>query len=271
MSSVVVAAVQMCSVDDVTINLDVADRLLQQAADRGAVLAVLPENFALMGRRDTDKLAAAETAGEGPIQQRLASLAARLQMWIIGGTIPLRISGERRVAAASLVFDASGAQVARYDKMHLFDVDLPGKAESHRESTNIAPGAAPVLVDTPAGRVGLSVCYDMRFPELFRQMSGDGAVGFVMPSAFTVPTGRAHWEVLLRARAIENLAWVIAPGQTGTHPSGRQTYGDSLIVDHWGAVLARLPEGEGVVTASLDPAAQRKSREEFPALIHRRL
>ena len=271
MSAVIVAAVQMCSVDEVATNLDVAERLLRQAAERGALLAVLPENFALMGRRDTDKLAAAEDQGAGPIQQRLASLAARLQMWIIGGTIPLRIPGDRRVAAASLVFDSSGAQVARYDKMHLFDVDLPGKAESHRESTNIAPGAAPVLVDTPVGRIGLSVCYDMRFPELYRAMSADGAVGFVMPAAFTVPTGRAHWEVLLRARAIENLAWVIAPGQTGTHPSGRKTYGDSLIVDHWGTVLARLPEGEGVVTATLDLQAQRQSREEFPALTHRRL
>jgi nitrilase len=161
--------------------------------------------------------------------------------------------------------------VARYDKIHLFDVDVPGRAESHRESTNIRPGDRVVTVDTPAGRVGLSVCYDVRFPELYRRMAAEGAQWLVVPAAFTVPTGRAHWELLLRARAVENLAFVVAPGQSGVHASGRETYGDSMIIDHWGEVLGRLPQGEGIVTARFDLDAQRRVRESFPALSHRRL
>jgi nitrilase len=265
----VVAALQMTSVAEVAENLATAERLLREAADRGACVAVLPENFALMGLRDADKLAVAETPGAGPIQDRLAGLAAELGLWVIAGTMPLKLPGERRVGASSLVFDAAGRCVARYDKIHLFDVDVPGRSESHRESTNIAPGSTVVTVETPAGRVGLSVCYDIRFPELYRRMSAEGASWFVVPAAFTVPTGRAHWEVLLRARAVENLAFMVAPGQFGVHPSGRETWGDSMIVDHWGVILARQPSGEGVITASFDLAAQSKAREVFPALQHR--
>lgn len=271
MSKPIVAAVQMTSGPDVGANLVTAGRLLREAADSGACLAVLPENFSCMGLRDTDKLAIAEEQGSGPVQDTLAELAVRLNLWIVAGTTPLRVAGERRVGAACLVFDAAGQQVARYDKIHLFDVDVPGRAESHRESANIRPGTDVVTVETPAGRLGLSVCYDVRFPELYRRMAAEGTDWFVVPAAFTVPTGRAHWEVLLRARAIENQAFIVAPGQSGFHPSGRETYGDSMIVDHWGAVLARLPRGEGVVTAAFDLEGQRTVRESFPALAHRTL
>ena len=266
-----VAAVQMTSGPDVASNLAIADRLLREAADAGACIAVLPENFSCMALRDTDRLAIAEDDGRGFAQDGIAALAARLKLWVIAGTIPLRVPGERRVGAACLVFDSAGERRARYDKIHLFDVDVPGRGESHRESANFRPGTEMVTVDTPAGRVGLSVCYDLRFPELYRRLSADGADWFVVPAAFTVPTGRAHWEVLLRARATENLAAVVAPGQSGFHASGRETYGDSMIINHWGEVLARLPRGEGVVTAIFERAAQQTARSSFPVLAHRTL
>jgi nitrilase len=266
-----VAAIQMTSGDDALANIATARRLLAQAAEAGAKVALLPENVALMGRRESDKFAIAEEEGSGPLQRALSDTARELGLWVIGGTLPIKIPGESRVAAAVLVFDASGRQVARYDKMHLFDVSVAERAETYRESASIAPGAAPVVVDTPAGRLGLSVCYDLRFPELFRSLVAAGASWFVVPAAFTVPTGRAHWETLLRARAIENLAFVVAAGQTGQHPNGRETFGDSMIVDHWGTVQARLPHGEGVVVAEFDLEAQARVRAEFPALSHRRI
>jgi len=264
-----VSALQMTSGPDVAANLAVAGQLLRQAADAGAQLALLPENFAFMGLKDTDKLAVAETPGSGPIQDALATLASRLSLWVVAGTLPLRLPDSPRVAAASLVFDAEGRQRARYDKIHLFDVDLPGRGEVYRESANIAPGAAPVVIDSPVGRLGLSVCYDMRFPELYRELAARGAQVLLMPSAFTVPTGGAHWEVLLRARAIENLCYGVAAAQWGRHASGRETYGDSLVVDFWGRVLARQPTGTGVVTAPVDLAALAEVRASFPALRHR--
>lgn len=263
------AALQMTSGPDVAENLKQARALLGEARERGAALAVLPENFALMGVKEGDKIAVAEPDGRGPIQDFLADTARTLSLWIVAGTMPLRVEGERRVAPASLVFNSSGERAARYDKIHLFDVDVPGRAESHRESASTFPGRDPVVIDTPAGRLGLAVCYDMRFPELFRRMSADGAQIFTLPSAFTAPTGRAHWETLLRARAIENLCYVIAPGQSGFHAGGRETYGDSMIVDYWGRILQRLPRGTGVVTAEIDLAAQARVRESFPALTHR--
>ena len=266
-----VAAIQMTSGDDALANIATARRLLAQAAEAGAKIALLPENVALMGRRESDKFAIAEEEGSGPLQRALSDTARELGLWVIGGTLPIKIPGESRVAAAVLVFDASGRQVARYDKMHLFDVSVAERAETYRESASIAPGATPVVVDTPAGRLGLSVCYDLRFPELFRSLVAAGASWFVVPAAFTVPTGRAHWETLLRARAIENLAFVVAAGQTGQHPNGRETFGDSMIVDHWGTVQARLPHGEGVVVAEFDLEAQARVRAEFPALSHRRI
>ena len=266
-----VAAIQMTSGADVGRNLASAGLLLRAARAAGAAVAVLPENFAFMGRGELDKLAIAEQAGSGPIQAFVSAMAQELGLWIVAGTIPLQLEGEPRAAAACLVFDAAGRQVARYDKIHLFDVDVPGKAESHRESTSVRPGADVVVVDTPAGRLGLAICYDLRFPELFRQLLAAGAEWFCLPSAFTVPTGRAHWEILLRARAVENLCYVVASAQSGFHENGRETHGDSMIVEPWGRVLARLPRGTGVITAELDLARQRRLRQDFPAVSHRRL
>jgi deaminated glutathione amidase len=266
-----VAAIQMTSSADVAGNLASARALLRGARAQDAAVAVLPENFAFMGRSEAARLAVAEEAGSGPIQDFLAGAASQLGLWIVAGTIPVRLPGEERVAAASLVFDAQGRQVARYDKIHLFDVDVPGKLESHRESKGVRPGLQPVVVDTPVGRLGLAVCYDVRFPELFRLLLDQGAEWFSLPSAFTVPTGRAHWELLLRARAVENLCYLVAPAQSGFHENGRETHGDSMIVEPWGRVVARLPRGTGVITAELDMVRQRRLRQDFPAVEHRRL
>jgi deaminated glutathione amidase len=259
----------MTSGPDVPANLAQAGALLEEAARRGAVLAALPENFAFLGLRDADKRTVAENEGAGPVQEFLAQSARRLRLWIVAGTMPLRSSADGRVAAASLVYDSSGGCVARYDKIHLFDVDIPGRAESYRESAHVAPGARPVVLDTPVGRLGLSVCYDVRFPELYRRLSARGAQLLAVPSAFTAPTGRAHWETLLRARAIENLCYVLAPAQSGFHPSGRETYGDTMIVDYWGRILQRLPRGRGCAFAEIDLARQAGVRDSFPALSHR--
>ena len=268
-AKVKVAAVQMTSAADVAANLEVAGALLAEAAAAGARIALLPENFSFMGLRDADKRAIAERDGSGPVQEFLSRRARELEIWIIGGTTPISDAPGERVAAACLVYDDRGQRAARYDKIHLFDVDIPGREETYRESRNTAPGSRPGLVPTPAGLIGLSVCYDMRFPELYRPLSAAGAQCLTMPSAFTVPTGRAHWETLLRARAIENLSFVIAAAQWGRHASGRETYGDSMIVDYWGNVLARLPTGPGIVVAELDLQAQRDARRDFPALSHR--
>jgi len=267
-----VAAIQMVSSADVGRNLATAAELLRRARDEGAVLAALPENFAFMGLREADKLAVAEDDGSGPIQAALANLARELRLWIVAGTLPLRLPDDAaRTAAACLVFDADGRRVARYDKIHLFDVAIPGKDERYQESASVRPGTAPVCVETPAGRLGMAVCYDLRFPELFRRLLGMGAEWFCLPSAFTAPTGRAHWETLLRARAIENLCHVVAPAQSGFHENGRETHGDSMIVDCWGRVLARLPRGTGVVLGEIDLVRQREVRQNFPCVDHRRL
>ena len=266
-----VAALQMTSGPDVAANLAQAGELLEEAARSGVRLAALPENFSFMGLKDADKRAVAESDGTGPIQDFLAATARRLKLWIVAGTTPLQSGADGRVAAASLVYDADGARVARYDKIHLFDVDIPGRPETYRESAHVAPGASTTVVDTPAGRLGLSVCYDVRFPELYRQLSAAGAQLLSVPSAFTAPTGRAHWETLLRARAIENLCYVIAPAQSGIHPSGRETYGDSMIVDFWGRILKRVPRGRGCAVAEVDLARQESVRASFPALSHRML
>ncbi len=252
-----------------THNVGVAGSLLFEASSAGAVLAVLPENFALMGAREADRLAVAESPGAGPIQDAIAELAQRLSLWIVAGTVPIKGQSAHRIAPASIVFDANGKQVARYDKIHLFDVDIPEKREIYRESATFERGKEPIVVETPAGILGLSVCYDMRFPELYRQLSARGATLLAMPAAFTVPTGLAHWEVLLRARAVENLCYVLAAAQWGMHANGRETYGDAMIVDYWGRVLNRRPAGAGVVLAEVDPVAQAGVRAGFPALTHR--
>lgn len=265
----IVAALQMCSGNDPQANLAAAERLVQTAAARGARVAVLPENFSLMPLHQADRRAHAEPDGSGPVQDFLARTAARLGIWIVAGSVPLRQPGSERNAQACLVYDAKGARAARYDKIHLFDVELPDRAESYRESAHMAPGDQVVTVDTPAGCLGLSVCYDVRFPELYRHLQAAGAQWLIVPAAFTATTGAAHWETLLRARAIENLCYVVASAQWGTHPNGRQTWGHSLIVDYWGRILTELAEGEGVVTAALDLDAQAAARHRFPALAHR--
>jgi deaminated glutathione amidase len=266
-----VAAIQMTSSHIVADNLVAAGELLREAKDLGCDVACLPENFSFIGLHDADKLEVAEADGEGPVQSFLSRTARELKMWILGGTIVLRGRADRRVANTSLLIDADGKRVARYDKIHLFDVTIPGRDEQYRESTHVAPGRETVIADTPVGRLGLSVCYDMRFPELYRLLVSQGAEWLAMPAAFTVPTGRAHWETLLRARAIENLCYVVAPAQAGTHTSGRETYGDSLIVDYWGQVVSRLAKGSGVITAELDLAKEAETRARFPALDNRRL
>ena len=263
-----VAVVQMRSGADVAANLATAERLLDQAAAAGATLAVLPENFAAMNPGPA-RHAHAERPGDGPRQRALGAAARRNGLWLVAGTLPLHADAGR-VRAACLVFDASGAAVARYDKIHLFDVDVPG-GESHRESAATEPGAGLTVVDTPVGRLGLSVCYDLRVPELYRGLVAQGATLFAVPAAFTATTGAAHWEVLLRARAIEDQCFVLAAAQHGEHPGGRRTHGDSMIVDPWGAVLARQPAGEGVVCADIDPAGLVGLRRSFPVLVHRRL
>ena len=267
----VVAAIQMTSSHVVADNLAAAAGLLREAKDSGAEIACLPENFSFIGLHDADKCQVAEADGEGPVQSFLSETARKLKMWILGGTIVIRGDGAVRVANASLLIDAAGKRVARYDKIHLFDVTIPGRDEQYRESTHVAAGRELVIADTPVGRLGLSVCYDMRFPELYRELVAQGAEWLAMPAAFTVPTGRAHWETLLRARAIENLCYVVAPAQSGTHSSGRETYGDSLIVDYWGQVLSRLAKGTGVITADIDLAKEAETRARFPALTNRQL
>ena len=266
-----IAAVQMTSSHVVADNLAAAGELLREAKDLGCDIACLPENFSFIGLRDADKLQVAEPDREGPVQSFLSDTARKLRMWILGGTIVIRGDNERRVANTSLLIDDAGKRVARYDKIHLFDVTIPGRDEQYRESTHVTPGRDLVVADTPVGKLGLSVCYDMRFPELYRELVSKGAEWLAMPAAFTVPTGRAHWETLLRARAIENLCYVVAPAQTGTHTSGRETYGDSLIVDYWGQVLSRLAKGTGVITAEIDLAKEAETRTRFPALDNRQL
>lgn len=264
-----IAAIQMNSSADLQSNLQRAMGLLEEAARDGVQLAVLPENFALMPQESRDKWAHAEQPGEGPIQEFLAEISARLGMWIVAGSIPLESPAEQRVYGACPVYDAKGEQQACYRKIHLFDVHLPDGEEAYQESWSMYPGDELVLAETPAGRLGLTICYDVRFPEMFRRLIDDGATLFSVPAAFTKTTGTAHWHALLRARAIENLAYVIAPGQYGVHADNRETYGHSLIVDPWGRILAEQPSGDAVVAADIDPQLPGKLRAEFPALANR--
>lgn len=260
-----IAALQMVSVPDVRANLDQAMALLRQAREQGAELAALPEYFCAMGLRDTDKLAYRESFGAGPIQDFLRRAARELQLWIVGGTLPLVADDDAHVLNSSLVFSPQGECVARYDKIHLFGFQRG--EERYDEAATIEPGGTVACFDSPAGRIGLSVCYDLRFPELFRAMGEVDLI--VLPAAFTWTTGRAHWEVLLRARAIENQCYVMAPAQGGCHESGRVTWGHTMIVDPWGEILACRDEGPGVVVADLDPARLAAVRGSLPALRHR--
>ena len=262
-----VAAIQMVSTPNVMENLATADALLAEAAAGGAVLAALPEYFAIMGQCDQDKVGVREQAGQGPIQDFLATAARRHGLWIVGGTVPMACADPGRVRNTCLVFDPAGALRARYDKIHLFG--FRRGSEQFEESRTIEAGTQVVALDTPWGRWGLSVCYDLRFPELYRAMQTPDLI--FAPAAFTDTTGRAHWELLLRTRAVENLAYVIAPGQGGRHASGRETFGSSMIVDPWGEVLACLPKGPGCVIAEVDPGRLADWRLSLPALEHRTL
>lgn len=266
-----VAAIQMASGPNVSANLIEAGRLIASAADEGAKLVVLPENFAIMGMAEQDKVKIREADGNGPIQSFLANQAARHGVWLVGGTIPLTAENPHKIRAACLLYNPKGKRVARYDKMHLFDVSLEESSEKYIESESIEPGHQVVVVDTPFGRLGLAVCYDLRFPELFRAMIDLGAEIIAVPSAFTAITGRAHWETLVRARAIENLCYVIAAAQGGYHANGRETHGDSMIVDPWGVMLDRLPRGSGFVSADIERPRLQSMRRNFPSIYHRRL
>jgi nitrilase len=246
-------------------NLNEAGRLIAIAAEQGASLVALPENFAIMGMSEHDKVAVREEEGAGPIQAFLAAAARRHHIWVAGGSVPLVSSVAGKVRSACLVYDDTGRCVARYDKIHLFGFEMG--EESYREERTIEAGSEVVTIDCPAGRLGLSICYDVRFPELYRAM---GEVDILLvPSAFTETTGHAHWETLIRARAIENLAYVLAPAQGGYHVNGRETHGDSMIVDPWGVVLDRLPRGSGVVLAGVDLPHLRRLRQSLPAHAHR--
>jgi nitrilase len=257
----------MASGPSVAANLSEAEMLLEMAARQGAKLAVLPEYFAIMGMRDTDKVEVKEADGKGPIQRFLAEQAKLHDMWIVGGSVPLACDSPGKVFNSCLVYDNKGKRVARYDKIHLFGLQMG--TEQYQEERTIQSGNEVVVLDTPFGRLGLSICYDLRFPELYRAMHPVDLI--VVPSAFTETTGKAHWEVLVRARAIENLAYVIAAGQGGYHLNGRETHGNSMIVDPWGVVLDRLPRGSGVVIANINPEYQQRLRDSLPALQHRSL
>ncbi|MES9910992.1 MAG: carbon-nitrogen hydrolase family protein [Candidatus Sedimenticola sp. 4PFRAG1] len=266
-----VAAIQMATGPNVSANLLEAERLVSEAVDNGAGLAVLPENFAFMGKQERDLCAFRETEGEGPLQDFLSQMAKRYDIWLVGGTIPLEAHDNSKVRAACLVYNDQGAQVARYDKIHLFDVNLVEANEQYVESETIEPGNDPVVVDSPFGKLGIAICYDLRFPELFRSLLDKGMEIACMPASFTAITGKAHWETLVRARAIENLSYVIAAAQGGFHINGRETHGHSMIVDPWGTVLAQVPRGSGSVSCDVDLDYLRSTRRNFPTLDHRRL
>jgi len=265
------AAIQMASGTNVNANLLTTEKLLEQAARQGAQLAVLPENFAFLGASCTDALPLRERQGDGPLQQFLSRIASRLGIWIVGGTIPLEGDDASKWRASSLVFNSEGKEVARYDKQHLFDVTLVESDEHYNESDTIEPGDQVVVVDTPVGKLGLAVCYDLRFPELFRAMMDKGTEVISLPAAFTAVTGRAHWDILVRSRAIENLSYVIAAAQGGFHVQGRETHGHSMVVDPWGSVLDERERGNGFAIGAINHEFQQNTRRNFPCLQHRHL
>ncbi len=263
-----IAAIQMTSKMDVDDNLRDANNLLRHAS-REAKVAVLPENFAFMGFDEEEKLKIAEDFGHGHIQDTISSMAKRFKLWIVAGTIPIKQPDSNKLWATTIVYDELGEVVARYNKIHLFDVSISPK-ESYEESKVVAKGYEPVCVDTPVGRMGLSICYDLRFPELYRKLTDMGAELFVVPSAFTYITGRVHWEVLLRARAIENLSYVVAANQGGDHQNSRRTYGHSMIVSPWGEVLKSMTDPKpGVIVSEVKLKELHAKRDEFPSLAHR--
>jgi predicted amidohydrolase len=266
------AVIQMVSQADIQANLAVARRLLEQAAEAGARLAVLPENFAAMGRTDLPAVGRAEAEGIGPILPWLKRTARDLRLWIVAGTLPLPPDDQpqSKVQACSLLVDDQGQRVARYDKLHLFDAEVSDARGRYRESDDYAAGERLVVVDTPVGRLGMTVCYDLRFAELYSALRLAGAELISAPSAFTSVTGQAHWEMLIRTRAIETQCYMLAAAQGGEHPGGRFTHGHSSIVDHWGSVLSKHTTGEAALVADRDTAGQAATRLRMPVLSHRR-
>ena len=266
-----VAAIQMCSSDHVAENLQTAATLIEQAAKEKAALAVLPENFAIISKVPTATLKIKEQFGDGPIQDFLATTAKKNRIWIVGGTIPIAGQNENRATAACLVYNDKGEFVARYNKIHLFDVCVEKGVEEYSESNSIEYGKDITVVDTPLGKLGLAICYDLRFPELFRVLFNKGAEIFAVPAAFTEKTGAAHWELLTRTRAVENQCYLIAAAQGGTHSSGRKTFGHSFIVDPWGKIIASLPTGIGIITAEIDFNYLKTIRKNFPIREHQKI
>lgn len=265
------ACIQLASGSNVNANLLETERLVEAAVKNGANLVVLPENFAFMGAQCSELLRVKEPDQDGPLQYFLSQLAKRLGIWLAGGSIPIETVDNTKIRSACLLIDAEGKRVARYDKIHLFDVNLIESHERYVESGTIEPGDAPCVVNSPFGKLGLAICYDVRFPELFRAMLDQGAEVFILPAAFTALTGKAHWESLLRARAIENLSFVLAAAQGGFHINGRETYGHSMIIDPWGNKLAERKRGNGYIIAELDLGFQDSTRRNFPSINHRRL
>ncbi len=265
------AAIQLASGSNLQANLLAVTKYVERAARADARLVVLPENFAYMGSTCREIRQFRESEGSGQLQEFLSQLAARLKIWLVGGTVPLRAENPDKVRAGCLVYDDAGKLVARYDKIHLFDVRLEENGEQYEESATFEPGKEVVVVDSPLGRLGLAVCYDLRFPELFRQMIDRGAEIVALPAAFTAVTGKAHWETLVRARAIENLVYVVAAAQGGFHINGRETHGHSMIVSPWGNILGQLERNAGEVIAEIDPTLTRSTRRNFPCLDHRYL
>ena len=260
-----IAGIQMASGPNVAANLSEAEKLIEIAVEQGAKLVALPEYFAIMGMKDTDKVKVAEKEGQGPIQQFLSGIAKKHEIWVVGGSVPLQSETKDKIYNACLVYNNQGKLVARYNKIHLFGLNLGN--ETYHEEKTITPGNQVVTLESPFGKIGLSICYDLRFPELYRAM---GEVDLILiPAAFTETTGKAHWESLIRARAIENLCYVLAPAQGGYHTSGRETHGNSMIIDPWGVVLDRLPRGSGVVIASINHDYQNSLRKSLPALQNR--
>jgi len=266
-----VAAIQTVTGTSLDDNLARAGTLIDEAARGGAELVLLPEYFCMMGRHESDKVAIREREGEGPVQRFLADAARRHRIWLVGGTLPMWCDDDQRVYNTSLAFDPHGARVARYDKIHLFGFTKGD--ENFDESRTILAGKTPVAFDAPCGRVAMSVCYDLRFPELYRNLAhgkdGQPLSLILMPAAFTYTTGQAHWEILIRARAIENQCYVLAAAQGGKHENGRRTWGHSMLVDPWGELMGVLPEGEGVVSGVVDPGRLAEVRQNLPALRHR--
>ncbi len=276
-----IAAIQMASGPQLEANLMASANLIKQAADKGAQMVALPENFALMPMQETENRDIAEQFGQGHIQDFISACAEDNQVWVVAGSIPLKTDSDK-VTSSSIMFDSNGKIVARYDKIHLFDVSFDcGKdcneqssknnnMETYHESAIFSPGSEVVVVDTPFGKIGMSICYDLRFPILFRKMVNAGAEIFMIPSAFTAVTGKEHWEPLLRARAIENQCYVIAPAQGGYHVNGRNTYGHSMVIDYWGRVHETLEKGAGSIMIDVDLKAQQATRKNFPVLQHRK-